>query len=418
MASIDEIKSAIVDREEEIKQKFEKERIIRRDKEEEIEKLIATDIALIITGVRRCGKSILAFMLGKDKKYAYVNFEDERLSIEANELNKVLEAIYSLKNNPEILVFDEIQNVDGWERFIARIIQNKKIIITGSNARLLSKELSTFLTGRHLDFVLFPFSFKEFLALKNFKPDLYSTKDIAKIKNYLAEYIDMGGFPSAYKLGKLFLMEIYTDIIERDVIQRYKIRYVKALKELARLLISNISNEISYNQLKNILRMGSVNTAKNYVSYLQNAYIIFVLERFSFKLKEQMLAPKKVYCIDTGIVNAVGFKVSENFGRAVENVVAIELLRKAGKEIYYWKDHQQREVDFVVKTGKQVRQLIQVCYNMLEISTREREIKSLLKASKELKCNTLFIITGEYEAEETIQGKKIKFIPLWKWLLL
>jgi len=420
MVSVEEIKSVIVDREEEILQKFEKEQMMGREDGGRIKDMATTDIVLVITGVRRCGKSILAFMLGRDEKYGYVNFEDERLSIEAKDLNRVLEAVYSLKGAIDFLILDEIQNVPGWERFVARLIQNKKIIVTGSNARLLSRELSTYLTGRHVDFTLFPFSFREFLAFKGFKPNIYLTKDIARTKNYLEEYIEKGGFPMTYRIGKLFLVENFKDIVERDVVQRYQIRYVNALKNLAKYLVSNTSNEVSYNKLKNVLGIKSVHTIKNYVNYLQNAYLIFTVERFSFKLKQQMIAPKKVYCVDTGLANAIGFRTSERYGNLIENVVAIELFRK-GLKVYYWKDHQQREVDFVLKQGAKVKQLVQVCYDVEDFNTKERELKALIKASKELMCKNLLVITWDYEADEETSWKsakrKIKFIPLWKWLL-
>ncbi len=421
MANIEEIKSAIVDREDEILQKFEKEQLIEREHFEEIQRAVSTDVALIITGVRRCGKSIFAFMLGKEKKYAYVNFEDERLRLSANELNQVLEAIYSLKGEVDIFIFDEIQNIEGWERFVSRLIPTKKVIITGSNARLLSKELATFLTGRHIDFTLFPFNFGEFLAFHSFTPNIYSTKDIAKTKSFLEKYLTEGGFPLRYKIGKIFLIEVFQDILERDIIQRYKIKHVKAFKEMSKYLISQAAREISYNQLKNVFMVKSVHTIKNYISYLENAYLVFVLERFSFKLKEQALAPKKVYAIDPGIINAAGFAFSDNRGRVMENVVAIELFRRTltsrSLELYYWKDHQQREIDFVLKEGKKIKQLVQACYDLSNIATREREVSALLRGGAELKCKNLLIITSDYEAEEKRGSAVIKFIPLWKWLL-
>ncbi len=421
MAKIEEIKSAIVDREDEILQKFEKENLIGREHFEEVQKAVSTDVALIITGVRRCGKSIFAFMLGKQKKYAYVNFEDERLRLSAGELNLVLEAVYSLKGEVDLFIFDEIQNIEGWERFVSRLIPTKKVIITGSNARLLSKELATFLTGRHIDFTLFPFNFREFLAFHSFTPNIHSTKDIAKTKNFLEKYLTEGGFPLRYKIGKIFLIETFQDILERDIIQRYKIKHVKMFKEMSKYLISQTAREISYNKLKNAFMVKSVHTIKNYVSYLENAYLVFVLERFSFKLKEQALAPKKVYVIDPGIINATGFAFSDNRGRIMENVVAIELLRRTfanhDQELYYWKDHQQREVDFVLKEGKKIKQLVQACYDLSNIDVREREINALLRAEAELKCKNLLIITSDYEAEEKKYSSIIKFIPLWKWLL-
>lgn len=413
MVLVDTLKTAIADREEELKQKFLAEYIIEREVMKSIH--LSTDAAVVITGVRRCGKSILAYMLAKNEKSAYVNFEDERLALDASELNAVLEAIHSLKGDVNLIIFDEIQNINGWERFVSRLLLTKKIVITGSNARLLSKELATFLTGRHINSTLFPFSFREFCVWKKFKPT-HQTKDIAQTKMYLQEYIKNGAFPLTYKLGNVFLLEMYRDILERDIVQRYNIKYVKVLKDIAKYLISQCSRELSYNQLRNIFGVKSVHTVKNYISYLQNAYLVFLLERFSYKLKEQALAPKKVYCIDTGLINAVGFNISTDMGRILENIVAVELLRN-GKEVYYWKDHQQREVDFVIKKGKKIIQLIQVCADVSHISTKEREIKALLTARRELKCKNHLIITYDYEADEKYDGIVIQYIPLWKWLL-
>jgi uncharacterized protein len=413
MALIDSIKTAIVDREEELKQKFKQEHIIPRDIT--IDVSVHTDAALVITGIRRCGKSILAYMLSKDHKSAYVNFEDERLNIAASELNVVLEAIHSLKGDVDLIILDEIQNVVGWERFVARLLPAKRIIVTGSNARLLSKELATFLTGRHIDAALFPFSFREFCAWKDASLT-QSTKGIAQTRALLQEYTEKGSFPLTYKLGNVFLLELYKDILERDIVQRYKIRHVKVLKDIAKYLISHHSKEMSYNQLRKIFAVKSVHTVKNYISYLQSTYLVLIVERFSPKLKEQALAPKKAYCIDTGIIGVIGFSTSPDIGRMMENIVAVELWRSK-QEFYYWKDYQQREVDFVVKKGKKIVQLIQVCSDISHIVTKEREIKALLTASKELRCSNLLIITENNEGTERIDGKEIHYIPLWKWLL-
>jgi predicted AAA+ superfamily ATPase len=354
---------------------------------------------------------------------AYVNFEDERLQVEAKDLNLILEAIASLKGEVEFIVFDEIQYINGWERFVSRLLPTRKIIITGSNARLLSKEFATFLSGRHIDYELFPFSFREYLNFNNFTPNVYLTRDISKTRELLKEYIKTGGFPLTFKLGRNFLVENYKDIVERDVIQRYKVKYEKVLKELAKYYISTVAREISFNKLKNILNVKSVQTIKNYSEFLSNSYLIFFLEKYSPKLKLQMISPKKVYCIDNGFVEAMSFKASEDFGRLMENLVAVELMRRKrywfrNQEIYYWKDYQQNEVDFIVKEGEKIKQLIQVTYasNKNEIETRE--IKGLLKASELLNCKNLVVITWDYEDEITIENRKIIFKPLWKWLLI
>jgi predicted AAA+ superfamily ATPase len=423
MITVEEIKSAIRDREEAMDRLFSTERIITRE-QSKIEKYFYPGIANIITGVRRCGKSVLAFQLAKRGNFGYVNFEDERLSMSGQELNKVLEAIYSLKGEVEVLVFDEIQNIPGWEKFVTRILPAKKVLITGNNARLMSRELATYLTGRHIDFTLFPFSFREFLKYQGMeirKEDLYSTRTAAKLKDLFMNYLETGGFPETMRLGRLFLLENFRDIVERDVIQRYRPKYSSKLKELAKYLVSNPSCEMTYSKLRKIFSLGSVNTIAAWISYLENSYLAFKLERFSPKLKEAMLAPKKFFSIDTGLSNAVGFRVTENVGKAMENLVAVELLRRRSYwneswEIFYWKDYRQREVDFVIKEGVKVKKLIQVCREV-NVENREREVGALLAAMKEFGLKEGLILTFDQESEEKINNKVIKYTPLWKWLL-
>ena len=419
--NIEHIKNIIVDQKNTIEEKIRKGKIIERETLKDVEKYVEYPKALVITGVRRCGKTILSCQLLKDK-FTYINFDDERLSgIKSEDLNNILKAFYELYGDFDMVVLDEIQNIDKWELFVSRLQESKTVIVTGSNANLLSRELATHLTGRHIDCELFPFSFKEFLKYNNFYPDTYLTKDIAKTKNYLREYIEIGGFPDVYKFGKDVLIDLYNDIITKDILLRYNIKYAKTFKELAGYLISNYASEITYNKLKNILDIKSVHTIKNYVDYLENTYLIVKLERFSYKLKEQVRAPKKIYCIDTGLVNAIGFRTSPDTGKLMENLVAVELLRR-GKEIYYWKDHYQREVDFVIKEGDKIKELIQVTYASGKNEIKEREIKGLIKGSSELNCNDLVMITYDYEGVDEVEGngnineKVIKYIPLWKWL--
>lgn len=418
--NIEEIKKIVIDQKEEIEDTFEKKRIIEREvpKEELIKSLEHPNI-LAVLGVRRCGKSILSHLLMSGRKYGYINFDDERFfGIEAKELNKVLQAFYELYGTDlEYLILDEIQNVVGWELFANRLRRTKKVILTGSNAKLLSGELATHLTGRYVDFTLYPFSFKEFLELKGVKPDVYSTKSIAEIKNALREYIKTGGFPEAHIFGKGIVTRIYEDIIHKDIILRYGIKNKKTFSDIARYLISNFSGEFTFSKLKDITNIKNVHTAKNYAGYLESSYLILIVKRFTFKLKEQMLAPKKVYCIDTGIINSIAFKFSEDIGKVMENMVAVELHRRKSyydeAEVYYWKDHQQREVDFVLKEGEAIKELMQVSYASSENDIKEREITALLKASQELRCENLSVITWDYEGEIG----KIKCLPLYKWLL-
>jgi len=304
-------------------------------------------------------------------------------------------------------------------------VLNHRIIITGSNATLMSRELATHLTGRHLDFMLFPFSFREYLRFNNFTPkkdDIYITASIAKIKEHLNGYIKAGGIPEGINIGKRFILQLENDIIEKDVIQRYKIKYRKKLKELSHYLLSNFSSEISYNKMKNVLGVRSATTVSNWMDYISSSYLIFELNKYSPKLKEQMLSSKKVYSLDNGLINSLSFKTSENFGRLMENLVAVELFRRKSYwhnewEVFYFKDYQQNEVDFLVKEGYTVKELVQVSYANSFDEIEKREYRSLIKASYLLGCNELKIITWDYDDIKNIDSKRVNFIPLWKWLI-
>jgi predicted AAA+ superfamily ATPase len=375
---------------------------------------------LVVLGVRRSGKSIFSFLVSQEdkQKTAYVNFVDERfINVKTEDLDKILQAFYELYGDIDFVILDEIQRVYGWELFANRLRRTKKVIITGSDSKLLSGELATHLTGRHIDFILQPFSFREITGTQT-KP--YSTREIATMKTELKKYLEGSGFPEFKLFGQAIVREIYDDIVTKDCIQRHGIREEKSFRELAAYLVSNFSCEFTYSKLAKIVSIRNTNTAKNYVQYLQEAYLLAIVERFSPKMKQQIIAPKKVYCIDHGFCNFVSFNLSKNYGRLYENIVYVELLRrkttKPELEIYYWKDHQQNEVDFVIKKNNKIEQLIQVCFNPTNSDTSERETKALLKASIELKCKKLLVITSDFETTEKRKQHTIQYTPLWKWL--
>jgi len=418
-----DIKGVIREQRKELEDILKKEKIIDREGLENAKSYLKRPNILIITGIRRCGKSIFSYLLERGHKFAYINFDDERLlGIKTEELNLVLQAFYELYGDIEYLIFDEIQNVKGWELFANRLRRTKKVIITGSNSSLLSGELASHITGRYLEVNLFPFSFKEFLNFKGFNfQNAYTTEEKAEILNKLKEYMEKGGFPESYSLGSPIVAKIYDNIITKDILLRYGIRKIDELKKLSRYIISNSSKEFTHNKLSNIINVERLSTISNWIYYLEETFLIFKLEKFDFKLKQQYKAPKKGYCIDTGIINSIGFKVSENIGATIETLVAIELQRRKrlniNLEIYYWKDYQQNEVDFVIKDKNKVSQLIQVSYILSKEDINEREIRSLLKGSKELRCDNLLVLTWDYEAEEKTDGKIIHYIPAWKWLI-
>lgn len=418
-----DIQSIIKEQRQELEAIEKNEKIIERERLKEAKSYLSYPNIIVITGIRRCGKSIFSYLMEKGSKFAYINFDDERLAgLKTEDLDKILQAFYELYGDIDYIILDEPQNIPGWELFANRLRRTKKLIITGSNSQMLSGELATHLTGRYIDIRLMPFSFKEFLKFKAFKESsAYTTKEKAEIISLLDEYLHFGGFPEVYKFGKPILLTIYETILNKDLILRYGINKIKEFKDLAKFLVSNSSEEITYSRLSRILGIKHVSTVSNWISYLENAFLFFKLERFDFKLKQQFIAPKKTYCIDPGIVDLIGFKFSENKGKMLENAVAVELQRRKEKNLllenYYWKDASQNEVDFVIKEKTKVTQLIQVTYITNRQELKEKRISSLLKASKALRCKNLLFITWDFEGEDEFEGETIKFIPLWKWLL-
>ncbi|MDO9538110.1 MAG: ATP-binding protein [Thermoplasmata archaeon] len=378
---------------------------------------------LAVLGVRRCGKSIFSHMLAKGYNFGYINFDDERLfDVKTKDLDDLLQALYDLHGKIDFIILDEIQKVPGWELFANRLRRTKRVIVTGSNSKLLSGEMATSLTGRHIDITMFPYSFREFAVSKDHpEGEALTTFENAQVINLLDKYMETGGFPEVQAFGRDILRGIYNDIISRDILQRHKMRKAETLRHLAKHLATNICGETSYSRLAEQFEVGHVSTVSNWFAYLEQSYLFFKLDRFDFSFKRQVLAPKKVYCVDIGLARTVGFRFTEGIGRAMENIVAIELQRKKALmhdlEVYYWKDHQQREVDFILKNGSEVQQLVQVTYASDRLEIPARELTSLHTGSKTLRCKNLLVITWDYESEERLEGNKVRFVPLWKWLL-
>lgn len=416
------IKQILLEQREEIAAIF-RQGLIEREKLPVAMRELETGLAKVIMGVRRCGKSVLAHQMLKGILYGYINFDDERLTtIKAGDLNDFLEAAKEINPNFKYILLDEIQNAEGWELFVNRLLRSGyNVTVTGSNSMLLSRELASHLTGRQLSIELFPFSFREFLAFHNVtvnENDFHITGKKAEIKAMLERYIQEGGFPEVQKMDvkESYLRELFDKIITKDVIMRYNIKYGRDLKEMALYLLSNFASRATYHKVRNIFDVKSVHTIKNYTGYLAESYLIFELNAFSFKQKDQIRQPRKIYSIDTGLINAIVPKISFNIGRLMENVVFLELKRR-GREIYYYSDGNS-EVDFLLKDGLKIDQLIQVCYSLDNIETRDREIKSLVKASKKLACENVVILTWDVEGEETVKNTTIRLTPLWKWLII
>jgi len=409
------------------------ESILRENYLKILNELIKSKEIIVAKGVRRSGKSTLLYQFLKKKienglegkNTLIVNFEDPRFPLlKAEDLVKIYETyLEELQPGKEqYVVLDEVQVVRGWEKFARYLKESKKVnvFVTGSSSKVLSEEFATLLAGRHVDMEILPLSFKEFLKFKKF--EIESGIDLIKyrhrIKAFFKEYMEFGGFPKVTLVEKperkKLLESYFDDIIIKDVTKRFNIRESDKLEELAKFYLTNISSLQSFNKLKNVLKL-SLDSIERFSNYLSIARFLFFTSKFSFSMKEQILAVKKIYCIDVGLRNAISFRFSEDFGRLAENIVFLELFRR-GNNIFYWRDYQQKEVDFIVN-GKKLKNLIQVCWDIENEKVRNRETSSLIRAMKGFKFRNGLIITEDFEGEEKIGNKKIIYKPLWKWLL-
>jgi len=383
-----------------------------------------SNLVVVILGPRRAGKSFFGMHLIHSKKsFGYVNFDDERLVglADYDELFSALDALY---DGPTDLLLDEIQNVNRWELLVNRLQrQGRRLVVTGSNAHLLSSEFATHLTGRHIPLMLFPFSFTEYASAAIKKQPVTHQE----YKEHLHNYLRDGGYPEPLIRNidrNTYLSTLLDSTIYKDIVKRFKIRSIAGIDDLARYLLSNIGSEYSYRTLAEVTKCKSSHTVEKYLRYLEEAFLFFSLRRYSYKVREQAKANKKVYCIDNGFIVAGAFGVSEGIGRLAENAVAVRLRKREldGEiETYFWKNVQQHEVDFVVVKNRKVDQIIQVCWNIEKPETKEREIRALVTAGEELKCKKLLILTESKEKIETVEwfGKKavVQFLPLWKWMM-
>ncbi len=418
-----DLRYVVKEQREELDTIMNEQHIIERERLTEARSMLSHPNVLALIGIRRCGKSIFSYQLAKDENFGYLNFDDERLyGLGPKDLNDVLEAFYSLYGNPKLLVLDEVQNVPGWELFVNRLRRTKRVLVTGSSSGMLSGELATKLTGRHLVFTLFPFSFREHLDMMKVKaPEVMTTGEKVNVVKELETYIFKGGLPEVHHLGNRVLPVIFDNIVSKDVMTRGNVRKFEELKQLARFMVSNYSSEFTYRGLKKSLGLGQVSTVSNWLKLLEEAFLIFKLERFDSRLKNRLKAPKKIYCTDPGIIDAVSIDASKNMGRRMENIVAVELMRRKvddpRTEVHYWKDHNQNEVDFMIKVGNEVKRLIQVTYADSVDGLRDREVRSLLLAGERFGCKDLEVITWDLETEEVMDGRTVRFVPLYRWLL-
>ncbi len=395
---------------------------------------------IVLNGFRRVGKTYILYGLANEllnsnsrEEVVHINFEDERIPLKTEFLSSLLPTMDELFSKKiKYLFLDELHNIPNWSKWLRRIYANQdiKIFVSGSSSRMSEKEIPTELRGRFLEIKIFPLSFREFLKFKKLTFDFkildYSEKGRSLILKALTEYLTFGGLPEIVLIDENKKFELaqsyYATVIKRDITERYNLKNEESLKALIKLLLDSKEYSISksYSNLKSLGYGIGKSTLQKYISYIESSYFAFSLPIFSYKIKDQMQYPKKIYFVDNAFINSISTKFSNNFGRLYENVVAVELRRKR-KECYYWKNMEKEEVDFVLKNDSKIEQLIQVCYDVSDPDTKKREIRALLKASKDLKCKNLLVINQNYFGEEDLEWfgikRKIKFIPLWKWLL-
>jgi hypothetical protein len=360
-----------------------------------------------VSGIRRCGKSTLLLQLSKEiNTVHYFNFDDSRIQgFDASDFNRLDEVLLEIKPATDYYFFDEIQLIDKWEVFVRTLLdRQKKVYITGSNASMLSRELGTRLTGRNLQYELFPFSFTEYLKFKNAKAEIASFE----------QYFQEGGIPEFLMSSNIKVLQgLVSDILFRDIIVRHNIRNHEGLQALTIYLLSNVGKEFSYTKLKSVFGISSVNTIISFVKFLEDSYLLFAIPKFDYSLKKQAVNPKKVYAVDTGIIRSNTLSFSDDYGRLLENIVFIELIRR-GYKVFYYKTN--TECDFIASFQNKLQLAIQVCYSLTD-ENLHRELNGISEAMSNLKIDEGFILTYNTTDEFLINNKKIIVKPVWKWLL-
>lgn len=402
-------------------------RFVTRREETEID--LNSRLAQIIIGVRRCGKSTLCqkVLVQGQVRFAYVNFDDEELSsLKAEELNNVIECLYRIYGSFTHLFMDEIQNVPKWHLFVNRLLrQGMHLILTGSNANLLSGELATHLTGRYNEIRLYPFSFSDYCVAKGVQTDALTTKSVGLLLNALDTYLQQGGFPETFSLSRQdkYVMSLLTAIISKDICQRYKVRYKKTLQQMANGILDRFCQEISYSDMQDDYQLNTIHTAKNYVSYLENAYLLRLVPRYSFKSIERQTM-RKAYAIDTAFITThTDALQTANLGWRLENVIAVELFRRLEydtQQLYYLRQSKSYEVDFAIFDRNRVVQLIQVTYDFTNPPKKlyNREIGGLLKGATATGCTNLTLIMMDGEAGDIeVDGFTVHCVRAYDWLL-
>jgi predicted AAA+ superfamily ATPase len=406
-----------------LKQKLEKERLVSlsyvdRDKKSEADKWLKTDLIKVVLGPRRAGKSAFIFTLLSQKPFIYFNFDDEQLDYLRLDHDLFMQQLKSIYGEAPFIFFDEIQNLPNWELFVNRLHRaGYNLILTGSNAHLLSGELATALTGRHIPIEIMPFSFSEFLRAKQ-----YQNSDSLLILSHLDQFMTQGGYPEIviknFDLPE-YLSTLFDSILFKDIVKRHKIRFAPQLDMLSSYLINQVSCLYSLRKITRALRFKSSITIEKYLQYLIDSYLIFSLSRYSYKSSSRLVSPRKIYAVDNGFITAKAIAHSPNLGVLFENLVFLELIKSGlspHRDLFYYQTRNGREVDFIIKKNNVITNLIQVAYSLIDSDVEKREVKALAEAGEELNCKDLIIITWNEEKNIVYKNFQIKIIPFWHWL--
>ena len=382
--------------------------------------LLNSHFIKLITGPRRVGKSTQALLMLRDKNFAYLNFDSQQL-LDAWDANLVMRMLDDVYPGYDYLLLDEVQNLDAWDLWVSELYrQGKNLVITGSNAKMLSSEMATVLTGKYLQVEMLPFSLEELFDWHKLDLHYLMPEQGAECKVLTDDYLRNGGYPevvASRQLVRSYLDTLFDSIVWKDVAKRHNVRNITDLNNLAVYLVSNFCNPLSATELAEELGLSSVNTTKKYMDYLHEPYLFYYLSRYNNKLKLMKKAPRKVYVVDNGFVAAKAFSVTENLGRLLENQIFIELVRRGydtEKTMFYYRSRNDKEVDFVLRQGAHIERLVQVCYDLSSPKTEKREVDAIVESAGELKCDNLTIVT--YDDERTIEkdGYKIDVIPIAK----
>lgn len=391
---------------------------LMRRSNQDTDLLLSSSLIKLITGPRRVGKSTQALLMLRDKNFAYLNFDNYSL-LDAWDANLVMRMLDDVYPGYEYILLDEVQNLDGWDLWVSELYRlGKNLVITGSNARMLSSEMATVLTGKYLQLEMLPFSLEEFFDWNKLDLHCLNPEDKTNSLVLADDYLRNGGYPevvASRQMTRSYLDTLFDSIVWKDVAKRHNVRNVTDLNNLAMYLVSNFCNPVSANDLTTELGFSSVNTTRKYMDYLHEPYLFYYLSRYNNKLKLMKKAPRKVYVVDNGFVTSKAFSLSDNLGRLLENQVFIELVRRGydvERTMFYYRSRNDKEVDFVLCKEAHIERLVQVCYDMSNPKTEKREVDSIVECAGELKCSNLVIVTNNDKRTIEKDGYKIDVVPI------